>query len=70
VQAVQSAESDAVGAIEGLAGRIRELDGLVDGIMIAVNGADRDGSRIGGLSRLAELLRAEVLRFSQVVRDQ
>ena len=55
----------------GIGGTIREMDSLVDGISVAVDGgsgASQDNLATHGLSQLAELLRSEALRFLDVMR--
>jgi len=74
VEAVQTAATDAIGAIEAVTGRIREMNMMVADIAAAVEGSHAalqgttDGGA-GGLIQLAELLRSEVTRFAATVRS-
>ena len=73
VAEVQQAAADTIAVLEAIAGRIREMDSLVDGIASAVHGGDTgagdDAESSTGLSDLAETLRGEVSRFVTVVRQ-
>ena len=67
VATVQQAAADAIGVLEAVTARIREMSGLVDGIARAVDGGqDVTG---GGLSQLAEVLQGEVSRFVRMIRE-
>ena len=69
IAAVRSAEAGAIGALDAITERIREFDGLVEGIAAAVSGSSGAIGDAGGLSRLAELLQVEVMRFLAAVRE-
>ena len=69
VTEVQLAAAETIAVLEGITGRIRDMDELVDGIATAVHGvADISAVDHGGLADLAETLRDEVSRFVTVVR--
>lgn len=67
VNTVQQSAADAIGVLEAVTNRIREMSELVEGIAVAVDGGHQTDN--GGLSQLAEVLRAEVSRFVATVRD-
>ncbi|WP_229071252.1 methyl-accepting chemotaxis protein [Actinoplanes sp. DH11] len=67
VDGVQQAAADAIGVLEAVTARIREMSGLVDGIARAVDGGQELSS--GGLSQLAEVLQGEVSRFVTMIRE-
>ncbi|MEV6349372.1 methyl-accepting chemotaxis protein [Actinoplanes sp. NPDC051851] len=67
VDAVQAAAADSIGVLEAVTNRIREMSDLVEGIAIAVDGGPHH-AQDGGLSQLAEVLRAEVSRFVTTIR--
>ncbi|MEU8236687.1 methyl-accepting chemotaxis protein [Actinoplanes missouriensis] len=67
VTTVQQAAADAIGVLEAVTARIREMSSLVDGIARAVDGGQDVGS--GGLSQLAEVLQGEVSRFVTMIRE-
>ncbi|KHD75487.1 chemotaxis protein [Actinoplanes utahensis] len=67
VNTVQQSAADAIRVLEAVTDRIREMSGLVESIALAVDGGNRAGD--GGLSQLAEVLRAEVSRFVTTIRD-
>ncbi|MEU4687726.1 methyl-accepting chemotaxis protein [Actinoplanes sp. NPDC023714] len=67
VATVQQAAADAIGVLEAVTGRIREMSGLVDGIARAVDGGQDVTD--GGLSQLAEVLQGEVSRFVTMIRE-
>ena len=66
VNTVQQSAADAIRVLEAVTDRIREMSGLVEGIAVAVDGGQHAGD--GGLSQLAEVLRAEVSRFVTTIR--
>jgi methyl-accepting chemotaxis protein len=69
VDTVQEVAAETIEVVEGVTGRIREMDQMVTDIAAAVEGAGRmDGSTGSGLVQLAELLRGEVTRFVASVR--
>ncbi len=61
VNTVQQAAADAVSVLETVTDSFREINNLIGGIAVAVDGGGATG--ITGLSQLAEVLRAEVSRF-------
>ncbi|BAL92373.1 putative methyl-accepting chemotaxis protein [Actinoplanes missouriensis 431] len=67
VATVQQAAADAIGVLEAVTARIREMSDLVDGIARAVDGGPDLAS--GGLSQLAEVLQGEVSRFVTMIRE-
>ncbi|GIF03042.1 methyl-accepting chemotaxis protein [Actinoplanes siamensis] len=67
VNTVQQAAADAVGVLEGVTRSFREINNLIDGIAVAVEGSGAGGTT--GLSQLAEVLRAEVTRFLTTARQ-
>ncbi|MBB2942090.1 methyl-accepting chemotaxis protein [Actinoplanes lutulentus] len=67
VATVQQAAADAIGVLEAVTARIREMSGLVDGIARAVDGGQDVTD--GGLSQLAEVLQGEVSRFVTMIRE-
>ena len=73
VGAVEHAAAEAIGALEGVTGRLREMHTMINDIATAVDGgvgADRRGSGpASGLVQLAEVLRAEVTRFVSQIRQ-
>ncbi|MCU7724665.1 methyl-accepting chemotaxis protein [Actinoplanes sp. KI2] len=64
VNRVQEVAADAIAVLERVTESIREMSGLTSGIAIAVDG----GQGMDGLSQLAEVLRAEVIRFVETAR--
>jgi len=69
VAGAQSSAAEAITVIEGIAGTVREMDGLVEGIAVAVDGGSGPGAAGGGLSQMAEVLRDQVSRVVHVVRQ-
>ena len=73
VESVQSVAAQSSTVMGGIGVTVREMDTMVDGIAAAVDGhstGSSDGARVaGGLAQLAEVLRAEVLRLLQVMRQ-
>jgi methyl-accepting chemotaxis protein len=70
VDAVSTAATEAISALEGVSERIREMDRMISDISAAVDGAPASGTGMGtGLVGLAELLRNEVNRFVAEVRN-
>ncbi|GIE79783.1 hypothetical protein Aph02nite_57330 [Actinoplanes philippinensis] len=67
VNTVQQSAADAIGVLEAVTNRIREMSGLVEGIALAVDGGRHTDN--AGLSQLAEVLRAEVSRFVTTIRE-
>ncbi|MFI1989479.1 methyl-accepting chemotaxis protein [Actinoplanes sp. NPDC020271] len=67
VNTVQSAAAEAVGVLEAVSASFREINQLIDGIAVAVDGGGATGTT--GLSQLAEVLRAEVTRFLHTARE-
>ncbi len=67
VNTVQQAAADAVGVLEAVSRSFREINHLIDGIAVAVDGGGASGTT--GLSQLAEVLRAEVTRFLSTARQ-
>jgi methyl-accepting chemotaxis protein len=65
VTAVQSAATDATTALSGVTTRIQEMDTMVNHIASAIDG----GGGVSGLVGLADLLRSEVDRFVNEVRE-
>ncbi|KUL40648.1 methyl-accepting chemotaxis protein [Actinoplanes awajinensis] len=68
VNTVQQAAADAVGVLEAVTHSFREINNLIDGIAVAVDGGGAAGTT--GLSQLAEVLRAEVTRFLATARQE
>ena len=68
VDAVEGAATEAIGALEGVTSRIREMHQMINDISAAVEGGGSGGGMSTGLVGLAELLRAEVSRFVYEVR--
>ena len=66
VNTVQQSAADAIGVLEAVTNRIREMSALVEAIAVAVDGGHQTDN--GGLSQLAEVLRAEVSRFVSTIR--
>ncbi|MCW2141448.1 methyl-accepting chemotaxis protein [Actinoplanes cyaneus] len=66
VNTVQHAAADAVGVLEAVSASFREINHLIDGIAVAVDGG---AAGTTGLSQLAEVLRAEVTRFLSTARQ-
>jgi methyl-accepting chemotaxis protein len=72
VDEVRQAVAATTDVLEAVAGRIRQMDGLVHGIAAAIHGAkdaQKDSETGAGLSELAEVLRDEASRFVGVIRE-
>ncbi|GAA4592322.1 methyl-accepting chemotaxis protein [Actinoplanes octamycinicus] len=67
VNTVQQTAAEAVGVLEAVSRSFREINNLIDGIAVAVDGGGAAGTT--GLSQLAEVLRAEVTRFLTTARQ-
>lgn len=71
VDSVTSVAEQSTAVMDNIGSTIREMDSLVEGIAVAVDGGTGGGDgdlAARGLSQMAELLRVEVLRFLDVMR--
>ncbi|MFL6141771.1 MAG: methyl-accepting chemotaxis protein [Labedaea sp.] len=71
VATVQQASVEVISVLDNITGSIRQMDGMTAGIAAAIEGST-DGNvaeDMTGLSRLADLLRSQVTRFVEEVRN-
>ena len=68
VQSVQTSAEQAIAALNGVTGRVREMDSMVNDIAAAVDGGARGGAA-HGLVGLAGLMRSEVSAFVDEIRQ-
>jgi methyl-accepting chemotaxis protein len=69
VASAQHAAAEAIDVLQGVSGRIRDMDTMVEGVARAVDGMSSDAHASAGLANLAEVLRSEVSRFVALVRQ-
>jgi len=69
VTGVQEAALEAVQVLDGITASIRQMDGMTEGIAVAIHGSNGLGQGdLTGLSELAETLRVQVTEFVETVR--
>jgi len=71
VAMVQQASAEVISVLDNITGSIRQMDEMTAGIAAAIEGGPHEAGAgdMTGLSRLAEMLRSQVTRFVDEVRN-